>query len=279
MNILVPTDFSETSKAAYIYAQELALYLEANIKVVHVHHPSFDASNPYMVIPDDAFQESKRGLLNEFVNNPTHQEIADVITEEMVDKELLLGFATEQIVRLSATDEIDMIVMGTTGSSGLLEKLFGSVSSHVAQNAHCPVILVPKGASFKDFRNVLYASNYESADDVLLREIADFAALFSAGIHLVHVNETNKKGDYEFEELILEQLFRKKAPNLEFKMLTVQSASAWEGLNRYARENEVDLIVLATRHRKFWEKLVHKSITKKMMMGAQLPIMVLPIEN
>ncbi|MEL6924863.1 MAG: universal stress protein, partial [Bacteroidota bacterium] len=258
--ILVPVDFSDNARNAFTYAQELALYLDADIKVVHFAHPSVDPVNPYLTVPTDAFPKHKVKQLKEFVSKAMEPQLATVLTEANVQQEVELGFAAEDIVRYTKSGEFDLVVMGTTGAGGVINQVFGSVSSHVSQHAACPVLFVPADTPFRDFDNILYASNYHSADDDVLRQITDFAGLFPANIHLVHVNETKKKGDYQFEEHLLEQIFRKKAPELEFRMVTVQSENAWTGLRQYARENGVDLIVLASLHRNFWQRLWHKSV-------------------
>ncbi|MEL6867089.1 MAG: universal stress protein [Bacteroidota bacterium] len=276
-NILVPTDYSETARNAYWYARELAFYFEANLSVMHVYHPSFDPASPYAAMTPDYQEENHRQLLQSFIEDYQSSDMGDVVATTMVSPELRLGFAAEEIVAASKKESLDLIVMGTTGQGGFLEKLFGRVSLQVSREAHCPVLLVPNGYKFGDLDHIVYASNYESADSAILREIVAFADKFSAAIHLVHVNESHKKGDYKLEELLLEQLFTKNGLSLEFSLETVQAETAWAGLKQYIEEHEVDLLVVATKHRKLWDRLTHKSMTKRMLEGVQVPILVMPI--
>ncbi|MFM9952206.1 MAG: universal stress protein [Saprospiraceae bacterium] len=46
-------------------------------------------------------------------------------------------------------------------------------------------------------------------------------------------------------------------------------------MNQYAEMEKIDLIVMATRHRSFWEQLFHKSQTKQMALHTHLPMLVL----
>ncbi|MEM8908431.1 MAG: universal stress protein, partial [Bacteroidota bacterium] len=179
----------------------------------------------------------------------------------------------------SKAPETEILVMGTTGKGGVLEKLFGSISSMVSQKAHCPVWLVPPQVEFKGLQNLLYASNYQSADSDLMRHIVEFADEFTANIHMVHVEESPWVGEYQLNEVLIEQLFRQKAPALEFKMSVIRGSSVWESLYQYAEDHHIDLIVLATRHRKFWENLLHTSITKSMVLNARTPLLVYHLDQ
>ena len=109
--------------------------------------------------------------------------------------------------------------MGTTGDNTILEKVFGSISSDVSKYAHCPVMLVPNGAKFEAYQNIVYASDFEKIYSIIMDKIADFAGRFSAGIHLVDVNENVKKGRYKVSEQLLEQKLNDKLPKLEFKSM------------------------------------------------------------
>ena len=55
----------------------------------------------------------------------------------------------------------------------------------------------------------------------------------------------------------------------------VECETVWEGLNRYAGDHEVDLFVMVTMHRKFWENIVHRSMTRQMAIHSKIPILVL----
>ncbi len=51
------------------------------------------------------------------------------------------GFAVEELI--DAGKDADMIVLGSRGVGGFTRLMMGSVSSQVAQHAHCPVLIVP----------------------------------------------------------------------------------------------------------------------------------------
>jgi nucleotide-binding universal stress UspA family protein len=53
------------------------------------------------------------------------------------------GLPAEELLEAAADTDADMIVVGARGTGGFKKLLLGSVSSHLAHHAHCPVVIVP----------------------------------------------------------------------------------------------------------------------------------------
>ena len=270
--ILVPTDFSEVAKDAYHFALEIAKIQKSSIKVIHVFHPDFDPQNPYLSESMNTQQEVSDSLLKKLI---TPEDGKNVIKDPSpVTTEAVIGFPVEEILRHS--EDASLIIMGTTGEKGVLEKLFGSVSTNVARKAACPVLLVPGGLRYQNFRHILYASDFESANEGTLEKLVDFANIFKADIHFVHVTEETNAKDYkEIENKIFKILFKGGEPSFSFTMSKVEGSSVIEGINDYTLRHQIDMVVLVSPQRPFWESLFHKSVTKAMALNTKIPIMVL----
>lgn len=269
--ILVPTDFSNISKAAFQYALELAKVQNSEIKVLHVYHPDFDPQSAYLTEPIEVQKKISDKQLENFVQT----NIASLTpAPENVSYESMIGFPVEEI--LNQCDDETIVVMGKTGSGGILQKVFGSVSVNVARRANCPVILVPEGTKSPGIRHILYASDFVSANENTLEKLVNFAGNFKADIHFVHVMEENNSESYkEIENNFFKILFRSGEPAYSFTMSKVAGQSVADGLYKYATEHSIDLMVLVSPQRPFWENLFHKSTTKSVASTARYPIMVL----
>ena len=271
--ILVPTDFSERAKDAYMYARALAEEFNASIKVVHAYHPTAEVINSEDVNQIPNLEDIKKDAMINFVSHGFSNTIVDVIIAEQIEHEIIIGFPIEKIIELSK--DYDLIVMGTTGKGGhLLEKLMGSISSKVAQFAHCPVMLIPEGKEYRGVNNIAFAGSYDSTDEKALKTMTEYARLFEANVHVVHIYE---KQEMILSDLVLQKLFEKKAPGLSFKMISITNKSVEKGLRKYALENDIDLLVNVTKERKFWDNLLHKSVTKKLVLNAKVPLLVLHV--
>ncbi len=262
--IVVPTDFSQTANNACAYALALAELLGgANIKLVHAFMPSVEMDYPGVGNRTTEYLRAREEMLQQTID-----ELSPKVT---VEQEVLIGFAADELVNMSK--DADLIVMGTTGQGGLLTRMFGSVSTATAQRAECPVLLVPNSAAFNGLHAILYASNYESADEALVEALIRFNTQFKATVHFVHVREEGADFGKTKEE-IFEELFVHGEPTFGFSIAEIDAASVPEGLASYAVDHNIDLLVMAHRKRSFWQSMFHKSQTKEVALSVKLPILV-----
>jgi nucleotide-binding universal stress UspA family protein len=142
--ILVPTDFSDCAKQAVTYASELAKRFGAELHLLHVVQPPL-AAYPYAAaIPDEALHPegpAKEEL--EVLEVPNAEQISQV------QRTIRTGTPFVDIVRHAKENDMDLIVIGTHGRTGLTHMLLGSVAEKVVRKAPCPVLTVrPKGHQF-----------------------------------------------------------------------------------------------------------------------------------
>lgn len=272
-NILVPVDFSDTSKNAFQFALAYAEKTGAQLRLVHAYNSPLDAANPAVLLSITE-QESR---INESLAQMILNQKPDS-SPVKVDFESRLGFAVDEIVKMSEEEDTDMIIMGTMGEHIALEKVFGTVSSDVSQQAKCPVMLIPPNIKFHKINDILFASDYSATEGQVLDKILKFAKTFDSALHFVHVND---KLDGELstspEELIFEKVFATKDPMTPMYFAEVQGHSVTDGLNSYIKNHKIDLLTVVTQKRTFWERLFHKSTTKKMVLNSEIPLLVLHV--
>ncbi len=184
-------------------------------------------------------------------------------------------FALETGKRLCrAIADYDLIVLGSTGASGILERVFGKVSSAVAQKAHCPVMIIPEKAVFKNYRTIMYAGNDLSVSKQAVEKFMDFNDLFHARVHFIHVSESEKDRDPLEREKLLSALFSSIDLDFSFEIGEVKADSITEGLREYSSQHPIDLVVMVTKYRGFWASFFHRSQTKQMVLHPELPILI-----
>ena len=133
--ILFATDFSNSSEAALEYATSLAHDTGALILIVHVEEPTAPYVTNDFAIPE-ATDSAKRQLA---------KLLSGVVPSDSAvryEHRLLLGEPAREIVQLAAQEDVDLVVMGTHGRTGLSRLLMGSVAETVVRRAHCPVLTV-----------------------------------------------------------------------------------------------------------------------------------------
>lgn len=273
--IIVPTDFSYASKDAYLFAITIAEKLKAAVEVVHIYSGSFNTRRPYAVKAGMGRYESLMDDLKTFVQIEGEMEGILVEPKVAVSYKAIGGATEKNLIQLSSEPDTLMLVMGMRGASTSNERIFGSVSKEISQKANCPVLLIPKDTDFTGFKNILFASDYDSVAAQFLRLAVEFSKPFKAIMHFIHVQEENDWDlNIELEDRLFKYLFAEGDPTYAFNMATIDAKTVTEGLNKYIEENNIDLAIMVAHKRNFWEHIMHRSITKKMAIRTQVPILV-----
>ena len=140
--ILLPTDGSDRSMDAVRYAISMAKQTNASILVLSVVDERFNsietAPDP-VVFMDSAFMESAKTYVELAENEIKKEGIS-------VDKSVRIGIPAVEIVKEGERSEIDLIIMGSHGRTGLQSALLGSVTmSVIHRNTSIPILIVREG--------------------------------------------------------------------------------------------------------------------------------------
>ena len=279
-NIVVATDFSDASLIAYHYAYRLASHFQASIKVVHAFQIFVNAARPDLVEFSPTIGELQTLHEEHMANfvkeaNDIPQSDTLVASRVKVDTEVKLGFAAEMLIEISKDPSVDLLVLGTVGEKDWFDRLLGSVSVEVSQGAHCPVLLVPEKADFQGFKNILYAVSEDSAKSETLRVAVDWAKYFMSNLHFVHVKTESNDEMKEPTSYFFSHYIKEYAPDMPYSINSVEAKSVMNGLWTYSSKKEIDLVVVVSHHRDFWDRFNHHSVSKDLSLHTQLPILYL----
>jgi universal stress protein A len=137
-SILVPVDFSPSSRAALDYAAALAGQMKARLEVLYVNEPATYLGPAAMVMmpqtPGPAWDETRSEIVRELdvFLGPARSRVGNVRVES--------GSPGDVIPEVARRGEFDLIVMGTHGRSGLNRLVVGSVAEAVMRKAQVPVL-------------------------------------------------------------------------------------------------------------------------------------------
>jgi nucleotide-binding universal stress UspA family protein len=151
--ILAPTDLSAVSEAGVRYALNTARELDAEVLVYHVvtkkEIAAFGRRRKEQPLVAGRFRgiiEAYESRLGSFIK----QNFAGLTTSVNVTKRVEFGSPEKNIVRKAKTEGVDLIIMGTSGRSGLSRMFLGSVTEQVIRNAPCPVLAIPSEFAVTD---------------------------------------------------------------------------------------------------------------------------------
>ena len=182
--ILVPTDFSEVANNALMYSVKLAEKCGAELHILHIKQipiadPSFPAET-YQIYIDEiqhVEDEGVKKLQDSFIKNSNVATTFHSAT----------GFIADEIMTFCNDNPIDLVVMGTTGASGLAELLVGSNAASVIGKSQVPVLVIPPNHKYQPLKHVLYSTDYNEPEFPAVMRMLFFAELYDAKVSVLHV--------------------------------------------------------------------------------------------
>ena len=273
--ILFPTDFSEAAQNAFRYTLLLADKLEAEIQVLHAIYPQYEG----MDLPVMASQATKkkievaRSMLEAFVDTSVDMVADLLVNTATIETQVEIGSPASTITSFSQRDDIELIVMGTQGEHNTLEKLFGSVTSEVVERTKCHVLAIPEEAKLEKLQILAFATDLKEADPYHIWELTKQLEPFHPILHCVHV-ESGEDTEKVLDMRDLETFFSQHVPSLQIQFHQLKGENLSTTLNDFAETFDVDLVVMTTPHRNFFERLFHKSRTRHMALQTRIPLLI-----
>jgi nucleotide-binding universal stress UspA family protein len=261
-NILFPTDFSPISESALPYAVAIARRFGSTLHLVHV----LSETNLLMMsggvdyvsmgtIYDDAHAEAKEKLekIAERIDGVPHRIYARH------------GLIWKSLAGIIAENEVDLIVVGTHGRTGLGKLLLGSVAEGILRHAPCPVLTVGPNVSGRaklpelsvrdlappeiDVRQILFATNFGKNAALAAGDAVSLAQEFRARLSLLHVIEDytrlgSNPGPIDDNLNRLRELIPRNAQLQYIPEMLIEFGNAPERLLKAAAERVADMIIL-----------------------------------
>ena len=280
--ILVPTDFSTNAMKAETYASEIAQKCGATVYLLHVIEPAIDT-----VI--DSLTQSNL-FMDKIVNERLNQlSISQKIISEnypgiKIETELARGPIINSIFDFIEDNKVDLIVMGTTGATGLYEIIMGSIAAGTISKSKIPVLTVPAAFEMVEPKTILLATNHFEEDEELLNPVITLAKYFSATIDVVVLMNANEaveemQKNYTMELNHYLEFLKKTYPGNNFKGDLLEGNDFEMAIDKYSSKNEVDLIAMIPYPKNIPDRILQKSITKKMALHSTIPLITLPVKR
>ncbi len=278
-NILLPTDFSENSWNAIRYALELFKGEKCAFYLLNVYTPAI-ASSRFMAssfeggaLEDGARLHSERGLeamlkrIDESYANMDHQFHTVSSFSLLVD----------EIRETVENHNIDLIVTGTKGISGLKEVFMGGNTVRIIKSIkNCPVLAIPQHFEFITPSEIAFATDFNRFYTTSeLRPLIDMAKTFDAVIRIVHV-QYEIKALTELQQFNLGML-RKYLKDVEHYVHTVSELnSVSKTLEAFTNELDIHLLAMLNYQHSYMERMTREPVVKRVAFHTQIPLLVIP---
>jgi nucleotide-binding universal stress UspA family protein len=269
-NILVPTDFSKQSMEALKVAIELAEKAKGKVTLVHVAYMPevFDAGMAAQpVVLNVTFIDQIEAEAKKKLDRIKFRSKSDV----RIETEVLIGDITASIKESIEKYSADLVVIGSSGVSGMTALLVGSITEKIVRNSPVPVLTVWKSFSLRRIKNILLPSTLDLDQTDFVREVKKLQKMFDATIHILYVNTPfNFMTDNEIKEYFQEYIKHYKLTNCKTHLGNYRTEE--EGIINFANSHKMSLIAMATHARKGLSHLFMGSVTEDVVDKVTMPI-------
>ena len=278
-NILLPTDFSENAWNAIKYAIELYKKEECVFYILNTYTPSiansrFMASTSSTVLSEDGVRlRSKSGLKEVLRRIKSTFDYPNHSFKSISSFSLLI----DEIKEIIEEHQIDLVVTGTKGASGLDEVFLGSTSVRIIKAVkNCPVLAIPQHFEFVTPNEIAFSTDFTRFyTQSELRPLLEMAHAFEATIRIVHVQH-EIMALTELQQFNLSML-RKYLKNVEHYVHTVSALnSVSKTLEVFTKELDVHLLAMLNFQHSYMEKMTREPVIKRMAFHTQIPLLVIP---
>ena len=275
-NILVPVDFSKPSENALRVAAKLAQRNNAKIHVLHVIELAESLFGAEQFNVDDEqiifFMKLAKKKFSDFLDKDF---LNDIETNDLVE----VGSATFGIKEAVKDQDIDLIIMGSNGASGLEEVLIGSNTEKVVRHSNVPVLVVKQDIESLDFKTVLFATDFELENVEAYNKAKTFADSFGAKMKLVYVNLPGNQfySTSEVTNHMRNFLNEVQVPLNHENIIIYNDYTIEQGVLNAANNESAELIAMPTHGRKGLSHFFNGSIGEDVVNHSDLPVITFKI--
>ncbi|OAB26930.1 Nucleotide-binding universal stress protein, UspA family [Flavobacterium fryxellicola] len=269
--ILFPTDFSDASKNAFIYALQLAESIKAEVVTIHVYQ--LPQTN-YINVSEYLHEIYDVTELSNFENYkdevPSLRRIAEQnnLGHIKISHALILGNLVPEIKKITENEKIDFVVMGTKGATGIKETFFGTVATKVMNDVKALVLIIPEHCRYQPIKKMLFLTQYKSEDTAAFKTVMSLSEIFQAPVDCLRVASAQ---DESLNDIRADWKVLMEHQQVVFHSIEGDDV---EGIIlNFIALHKINLIAMHVYHRNFFEKLFEISLAKKLAFHINVPIL------
>lgn len=271
--ILVPTDFSEHAENALKVASQIAKKNDSEIVILHMlelPHQMSDAITGGASIPETMlFMKKANEMLDEVSARPYLDGIP--VTEIVKMDKPVHG-----ISQVSKDYEIDLIIMGSHGASGIEELLIGSNTEKVVRNSEIPVLVIKKDISDFNPDIIVFASDFSDETRKPFEKFLGFTKFFESKILLVTICTPNSfKPTHSIEKAMNEFVAEFNLTN--YSTHIYNDTNIEKGIINFSNSINADIIGMCTHGRTGFAHFFNGSISEGLVNHAIKPVVTFKI--
>lgn len=272
-NILVPMDFSENSIRALKYAQLLFSSLECNFYLLYVG-TFLDAKEDAEPFQETGESENTKKQLAALVKKVRKQSTeANHFFFPLHE----YGFFISTIKKHIEEQNIDLIVMGTKGASGIKEKVIGSNAGDVITKVQCKTLVVPIKVELSKPKEIAFPTDFNIFYSMkILRPMEEMVKLGEAQLRIMNAlkegDELNEEQEKNKEYLLD---FMEEAFPEAYSFHTVTNQKVKAAIQCFVESRDIDMMFMVAKNLNFIQQILFDSIVEQISFHTKVPFYVI----
>lgn len=275
-HVLLPTDFSENSWNAIVYALSLLKKTRCTFFLFHVNPlVAYSGAETTVLVSRETMAENllkeSEGLLQKFIER--------IEKLPLNNKHLFVTLASYDFfvdaIRKQVDDKkIDLIIMGTKGASGLKKLTLGSNTGDVITKVKCPLLAVPENTVYKRPSEIAFPTDYLTGYDLkVLDTLIDMAILNKASIRVLHISakEEELSAVQQKNMAFLEDYFGDVPHSFHF----LSGSHLETAVQCFCESRDIDMIAMVAKNLNYFQRILFRPVVQEISYHTDIPFLVL----
>ena len=286
-NVLVPVDFSPTSRLAVNYGVSFARKFHATLTLLHVVE-SGAAIVAGFPVETTAMEKQRRDQALRMLSALLASEDQDDLDLRTVIKS---GDIQDEIISVIDEQGAGIVVMGTHGRGLFSRLLVGSVTQGILRKVSVPILTVCGAIQPLAFGRILFATDCSESSKHSFDFVLEFAHRMQSEVTVLHVLEPVAViyGGAEMAEYIghhnADQVqseladFVRKGAHQDVRVETaVAEGFAADQILKAAKESSADLLLITVKHKGLVERALLGTTAERLIREAHIPVLSIPVD-
>ncbi|TGV04336.1 universal stress protein [Flavivirga rizhaonensis] len=280
-NILLPSDFSENSWNAIQYAINFFEKEICNFYLLHVNR--FDN-----VMINDAPYIAPEETIEDVYTKPAKLQLRKIlkrITQQFSPNKKHkfytvsdFGFFIESIRKHVEDKNIDCIVMGTKGASGLKKIIIGSNTGDVITKVKCTTLAVPESAQFVKLEEMAFPTDFSLTYDIqILQPLLEILETSKSALRILHISKKKMhlNGDQTKNRELLDDYFS----DLDHSFYYLTNKKVEDAIQCFVESRNINMICMVAKNLNYFQHILFHSKVEEISYHTEIPFLVLHEKN
>ncbi len=269
--ILVATDFSKTATQAVRYAINISEKFSANVIILNI--ASLDGSETLYGMAsmvEDVIQKKSEMEMQRLIKKLQEEFGNNLRVTTRIEK----GESEHKVIeKIAAEENVELIVIGLKGVNEVERVFIGGVAASVAMHATHPVLLIPQAVTYREVKHIVDATDLNQSE-FEFKKVYRFASHFNAKITVLHIYNNEAEAKKSDLAILTEGIKVKyNVDNVTYD--SAVNTSVADGIEEYVAKHNVDILVMFTHKKLFYQRMFNPSTTKELAFESTVPLLVL----